>query len=160
MSERDQNPPRQRGRRRKDEGQALSQPDQATGAPQQSETPPSGQATPETTVESPVEQITHRFIKGIYKEGVHPLAALAAAQDELFTRAGVVESFQALHSMAGLGIEDAREHNDQVLITELTTKQRAFSSALRRLSPLTQGADVAVGPSDPSHLPPMTGRKG
>lgn len=117
-------------------------------------------AQTEAAVEvSPVEQITHKFMRGVYREGTNPLQALTAAQDELFTQIGVVESFQALHSMAGLGLEEAKERRDQELIDALTSRQRAFSSALRRLNPAAAGSSPLAGPSNPSQLP-MTGRKG
>lgn len=156
MSEKD---PRGKGKSRKDKGQTTSQPEETPTA-QQSEVAQSSQGAGETPVENPVEQATHRFMKAVYKEGSDVLQALSAAQDDLFVKAGITESFQALYSITTLGLEEAQERNDQGLIDALTSKQRAFSSAIKRLNPLPQAAGGTQGPTNPSNLPPMTGGKG
>lgn len=115
---------------------------------------------PETPAQNPVEQIIHKFIKGVYKEGLDPMQALSKAQYDLFAQVDVVESFQALQTMTALSLEEARERSDQALIDALASKHRSFTSALRRLSPLMQGVPSATTSTNPSTLPPMTGRKG
>lgn len=139
--------PERRGKPRKDQ--------------QASQTESQTEQTAETT--DPINQIAHKYMRAIYKEGGDPLSALSTAQDDLLSATGVLESFRALHSLAGLGVEEARERGDQSLIDTLTKRQRAFSSALRRLgesSKAQAGDTIAPVSTNPSNLPPMTGRKG
>lgn len=156
MSEKE---PKRRGRSpKKEEGQSTSQSEPTSSQPEVTTQATQTAGTPD--VKDPVAQATHQFMKTLYREGGDVLSALSVAQDAVFTNAGPAESFHALNSMTALGLEVAEERGDQALIDSLTSKQRAFSSALRRLSPLQGPAGINTGPTNPSNLPPMTGRKG
>ncbi len=150
---------RKRGRLRKDQqpAQPEAQAEQVVGAAS-----PTEKTLYEATLKNSVDQITHRYMWSIYKEGGDPLVGLSTAQDELLTASGVLESFRALHSMAGLGLEEAQERGDQSLVEALINKQRVFSSVLRRLGEASQvsARGALQTPTSPSSLPPMTGRKG
>lgn len=156
-------PERRRGRPPKNrEPQSAQTPAESAGAAQPEVVQPNITETVEDVVEMPIDKITHRFMRGLYQPESDILNSLSDAQDELFENVGPVESFQALHSMTAVSLVEARGRNNPSLVDSLTNRQRSYASALRRLTQPQpgQGPITPTQPTNPSQLPPMTGRKG
>lgn len=146
---------KRRGRPRKSGSQPAQQPAGASEVAQ-----PTVLVVPEVNVSEIVETTTHTFLRKLYKDGLGGAeldAAYLGANDNLSQLSDPSSSFRTLHLLSGLVVREANERGDSALAEKFGNRQRQFKSVFDRLSPV-QGA--ASGATDPSNLPPMTGRKG
>lgn len=151
-----------RGRPPKNREAASQQPDQnqdAQNAVSQPEAAPATPPVPQVDVEEIVGSTTHTFLKALYKDaraGAELDAAYLEVHDTLSQLPDPRISFNTLYSLTGLVVREARDRQDDSMAEKFTNRQRGFRSALDRLNP----ASATSSPTNPSNLPPMTGRKG
>lgn len=139
--------------------EVASQPDQNPVTPQP-EAAPAAPPVPQIDIEEVVGSTTHTFLKALYKDGRSGAeldAAYLEVHDTLSQLPDLRISFNTLHSLTDLVVREARDRKDDSMAEKFTNRQRGFRSALERLNPASAATS---GPTNPSNLPPMTGRKG